>query len=308
MIVSQHAMGEVVKKPSDIMPSLDNGALDCAIIWPYLITKDPHVLQMAGPPSGAATGFNLELHDSWFLYGGGKTLYNRYWKDKAGYQFTVIPFMKSREALGWTKKPIQNFSNLDGMTFRTPGGVNAKIYQSMGVDAKPMGLGKTLESMKNNELDGAEWCCPWPDEKLGFSKYFKHYYIQGAHQNITSVDLIISPNVWSKLSKQQRAAIEVAAEAMMYRSRAMAIRDHAQAIDRMTKDGITLHPTEQIYFDQFNAQALKAQQATKDQSDPLYQEIVDSQSAYGKLTAPYVSHTLSSDQKLMKASHPKIKS
>ena len=70
---------------------------------------------------------------SWFLYGGGKQLYDQLWKEMKVNVKGFILQPVGPEALGWFKKPINSMADFRKLRFRTPPGIPGQIYNDIGV-------------------------------------------------------------------------------------------------------------------------------------------------------------------------------
>jgi len=78
------------------------------------------------PVAGAGVGIDNIAFVSWFLYGGGKELYDQLWKEMG---VNVKGFMLQPvgpEALGWFKEPINSMDDFRKLRFRTPRASAAK--------------------------------------------------------------------------------------------------------------------------------------------------------------------------------------
>jgi len=202
----------------------------------------------------------------------------------------VVGFMVQSvgpEALGWFKEPIKSVEDLKKRRFRTPPGIPGAIYKEMGVPAVFMPGGEIIPAAERGVLDGAEWCCPVTDIAFGFQRAFKHYYLQGLHQNIVNGDIYINKTFWNKLPKDVQAIFETAATASIMEDMAFRIRANTLMLAELkTKHGVQVHDTPQDYFAAYTAAAKKvyAENAAK---NPFFKKVLDSQAEFAKDTVPY---------------------
>ena len=135
----------------------------------------------------------------------------------------VVGFMVQSagpEALGWFKEPIKSVADLQKRRFRTPPGIPGAIYKEMGVPAVFLPGGEIIPSAERGVLDGAEWCCPVTDIAFGFQQAFKHYYLQGLHQNVVNADIYINRRRLEQAPPGRAKAIfEIAATASLMEDR-----------------------------------------------------------------------------------------
>jgi TRAP-type mannitol/chloroaromatic compound transport system substrate-binding protein len=125
------------------------------------------------------------------------------------------------------------------------------------------------------------------DIAYGFQRAFKHYYLQGLHQNIVNADIYINKNFWNKLPKDVQAIFETAAMASLMDTMAYRIRANTLALAELkSKHGVQVHDTPPDYFAAYTAAAKKvyAENAAK---NPFFKKVLDSQTAFAKDSVPY---------------------
>jgi len=224
---------------------------------------------------------------SWFLYGGGKELYDELWKEMKVNVKGFILQPVGPEALGWFKEPIASMDEFRKLRFRTPPGIPGQIYKDIGVAAVAMGGGDILPALEKGVIDAAEWCCPKPDMTFGFQKVLKHYYLQGLHQVVVNADLYINGDVWKKLSPGQQRAIEVAANASLMKTVAYRISENGKALKELTeKHGVQLHDTPPEYFKEYGAAAMKSFEENA-KNNAFFKKVWDSQKAFAETVIPF---------------------
>jgi TRAP-type mannitol/chloroaromatic compound transport system substrate-binding protein len=274
---------------TEILDAVDKNLVEAGFAWThYWSGKHPAAALFGSPSAGAGVGMDQMAWISWFMYGGGKDLYREMWDQHM--KVNVVGFIVQTagpEALGWFKEPIKSVEDLKKRRFRTPPGIPGAIYKEMGVPAVFLPGGEILPSAERGVIDGAEWCCPLPDLTFGFQRAFKHYYLQGLHQNIVNGDIYINKTFWNKLPKDIQAIIEGAAVASMLEDMAYRIRANTVAlVELKTKHGVQVHDTPPDYFAAYTAAAKKvyAETAAK---NPFFKKVLDAQAEFAKDTVPY---------------------
>ena len=273
----------------EILDAVDKGLVESGFAWThYWSGKHPAAMLFGSPSGGSGVGMDQMAWISWFLDGGGKELYRELFDQHL--KVNVVGFIVQPvgpEALGWFKEPIKNMDDLRKKRFRTPPGIPGAIYKEMGVAAVALPGAEIIPAAERGVIDAAEWCCPVTDIAYGFHRAFKHYYLQGLHQNIVNADVYINKTFWNKLPKDVQAIFEGAALASMMESTAYRIRANAIALTELkTKHGVQVMETPPDYFPAFMAAAKKvyAEQAAK---DPFFKKVLDSQEAFAKQLVPY---------------------
>ncbi|MEO0673001.1 MAG: C4-dicarboxylate ABC transporter substrate-binding protein, partial [Pseudomonadota bacterium] len=203
----------------ETLDAVDQGLVEGGFAWThYWSGKHPAAMLFGSPVAGAGVGIDNIAFVSWFLYGGGKGLYDELWKEMG---VNVKGFMLQPvgpEALGWFKEPIKSMADFRKYRFRTPPGIPGQTYKDIGVASVAMGGGDILPALEKGTIDAAEWCCPKPDSVFGFQKVLKHYYLQGLHQVTVNADMYVNRDFYDSLTEVEQKALEVAANASLSKS------------------------------------------------------------------------------------------
>ena len=158
-----------------------------------------------------------------------------------------------------------------------------------------------MPALEQGIIDAAEWCCPAPDRQYGISEVLKNYYLQGLHQVVVNGDFYINKDVYKDFSKQQKQAIETAANASLMKFVARRIMNNGKALKILTEDeGVILHDTPDDYFTEFSAAAYKNIQELKE-TDSFFAEVFNSMEKFAEVAVPYWSNAQLSNAKLGKA-------
>jgi len=234
----------------ETLDAVDKGLIDCGFAWThYWSGEHPAAMLFGSPVAGAGVGIDNIAFLSWFQYGGGKELYDQLWKEMGrnikGFMLQPV----GPEALGWFKEPINSMADFRKYKFRTPPGIPGQTYKDIGVASVAMGGGDILPALEKGTIDAAEWCCPKPDSVFGFQKVLKHYYLQGLHQVVVNADLYVNGDVYKKMTKLEKKAMEVAANASLSKSMSYRIYENGKALKDLTENhGVILHDTPADYF------------------------------------------------------------
>lgn len=273
----------------EILDAVDKGLVESGFAWThYWSGKHPAAMLFGSPSGGAGVGLDQLAWVSWYLDGGGKELYRELFEQHL--KVNVVGFVVQPvgpEALGWFKEPIRSLDDLRKKRFRTPPGIPGAIYKEMGVTAIALPGAEIIPSAERGVLDAAEWCCPVTDLAYGFHRAFKHYYLQGLHQNIVNGDIYINKTFWNRLPKDVQAIFEGAAIAHMMESTAYRIRANALAlVELKAKHGVQTHDTPSEYFPAFMAAAKKVMEENA-AKNAFFKKVLDSQAAFAKDVVPF---------------------
>ena len=283
----------------ETLDAVDKGLIGGGFAWThYWSGKHPAAMLFGSPVAGAGVGIDNIAFISWFLYGGGKELYDELWTEMG---VNVKGFMLQPvgpEALGWFKEPIESMEDFRKYRFRTPPGIPGQTYKDIGVASVAMGGGDILPALEKGTIDAAEWCCPKPDSVFGFQKVLKHYYLQGLHQVVVNADVYFNGDVWNSLTPHQQKAIEVAANASLIKSMSYRIYENGKALKDLTENhGVQLHDTPADYFPEYMNAARAALEKNAAENE-FFKKVWDSQKAFAEIAVPFWAGAQSSNAAL----------
>ncbi len=287
---------------AETLDAVDKGLIEGGFAWThYWSGKHPAAMLFGSPVAGAGVGMDNIAFISWFLYGGGKELYDELWKEMG---VNVKGFMLQPvgpEALGWFKEPIASMDDFRKLRFRAPPGIPGQTYNDIGVAAVAMGGGDILPALEKGTIDAAEWCCPKPDSVFGFQKVLKHYYLQGLHQVVVNADIYINGDVYNALTDHQKKAIEVAANAALTKSLGYRIYENGKALKDLTENqGVILHDTPPDYFKEYMA-AARATLEKNAAENAFFAKVWNSQREFAEIAVPFWAGAQTSNAQLGKA-------
>ena len=272
----------------ETLDAVDKGLVEGGFAWThYWSGKHPAAMLFGSPVAGAGVGIDNIAFISWFLYGGGKELYDRLWEEMG---VNIKGFMLQPvgpEALGWFREPINSMDDFRKYRFRTPPGIPGQTYKDIGVASVAMGGGDILPALEKGTIDAAEWCCPKPDSVFGLHKVLKHYYLQGLHQVVVNADIYINGDVYRSLTPHQQKAIEVAANASLIKALGYRIFENGKALKDLTENhGVQLHDTPADYFSAY-MDAARASLEKNAAENAFFKEVWDSQKAFAAIAVPF---------------------
>ena len=285
--------------PRDIMDAVDAGLVEGGFAWTHYWGGKHVAANLFGAPvAGAGVGMDNLAFLSWFQYGGGKQLYDQLWKEMGrnikGFMLQPV----GPEALGWFKEPINSMADFRKYKFRTPPGIPGQTYKDIGVASVAMGGGDILPALEKGTIDAAEWCCPKPDSVFGFQKVLKHYYLQGLHQVVVNADLYVNGDVYKKMTKLEKKAMEVAANASLSKAMSYRIYENGKALADLTQNhGVILHDTPADYFPAYMAAAKKSLE-TNAAKNKFFAKVWNSQKKFADIAVPFWSGAQMSNAKL----------
>ena len=129
----------------ETLDAVDKGLIEGGFAWThYWSGKHPAATLFGSPTAGAGLGMDNIAWVSWYMFGGGKELYDRLW-DEMGVNVKGLMLQPvGPEALGWFKEPINSLDDFRKYRYRAPPGIPGETYNEIGVAAVAMGGGDIL--------------------------------------------------------------------------------------------------------------------------------------------------------------------
>ncbi len=270
----------------EVHDAVNRGVIDGGHIWTgYLQGRHPASILFTGGPGGPY-GLDMLDHMGWFYEGGGKELYEEFWKKELRLNIVAIPILPAGpQAFGWFKRPIANLEDMKGLKCRQTGIAN-EIWSRMGFAVVNMPGGEILPSAERGVIDCAEWVGGVEDLRLGFQNVWKYHYSPGVHETVTISDVIINGDVWESLTDQQREAIQSAASETFMRWWVKWQKQNAEALKELReKYGTVIKNTPPDILTAF-LEAWDELAAEHAANNPFFKKVLESKKAYASIVVP----------------------
>ena len=123
---------------------------------------------------------------------------------------------------GWFTKEINTVDDIRGLKMRIPG-ISGKVFAALGGEQISIAGGEILPAIETGAIDAAEFVGPTDDLILGLDQFAGtlYYYHPGWWEPGTSVNVLLSLDLWNELPPQYQAAIDNAATATNLKTTAM---------------------------------------------------------------------------------------
>ncbi len=246
-------------------------------------------LALWGSGPGYAMDANMLL--AWHKYGGGKELLEKLYSS-IGLNVVSFPYgPMPTQPLGWYKTPITKPDDFKGLKFRTVG-LSVDVFQAMGAAVNALPGGEIVSAMDRGLIDAAEFNNATSDRLLGFADVSKVCMLQSYHQNAEQMEITFNKTKYDALPAKLKAiianAVEAASQDMQWK-----------AIDRYSKDYITLQTTDKVKFYKTPDAVLKKQLEVYDQvavkkagENALFKEIIQSQVKFAERATRWEQDTV----------------
>jgi TRAP-type mannitol/chloroaromatic compound transport system substrate-binding protein len=253
----------------EVFDSVSKGAVDAgysaAGFW---LGKVPAASIFSSIPFGPDSAEYI----SWMFYGGGLELYqelygrHNMWVSACG--------LISPEASGWFREEIKSPDQLKGIKIRFYG-IGGQVMQKLGASVQLFAPGDIYPALERGVIDATELAFPAIDEKLGFYKVAKHYYLPGWHQMATFTELMVNMDVWKRLSPQHQQILATACKELTIRNLAYSESIEGPVLDRMKANGVQVHYWSNQFLDAFR-KATDEVLAEESAKDPDFKRVYES--------------------------------
>lgn len=223
-----------VVKSVETFDAAATGILDCDMTGGgYQTGKNP-AFQFVGDIMG---GYSTPVQQlSWLYYGGGREaaqkLYNKYDMELIGW------IVYGQESLASTK-PIRGFADLKDWKFRSPPGMETKIFEKLGAKPIVMDFTEIFTALESGIIDGADASGLANNVGLGLYDIAKHTNFPGFH-SMPSDHLACNKAVWDAMPAHHRTIMLVAMSDIALKSAMNFEKKNAEAAAELAAQGVTV--------------------------------------------------------------------
>ena len=211
-----------------------NGILDCDMTGgAYQTGKDP-AFQFVGDIMG---GYDTPFQQLGWLYAGGgmevaQKLYNKYGMELIGW------WVVGQEALA-SSKPLRGVADLKDWKFRSPPGMETKIFEKLGAKPVVMDFTEVFTALQSGIIDGADASILANNKGMGLYDVAKNATYPGFH-SMPSDHLACNKAVWDAMPEYQRRIMEVAMEKLALRQALTSAKANAEAARDLRAAGVEI--------------------------------------------------------------------
>ncbi|MGI9401966.1 MAG: TRAP transporter substrate-binding protein [Rhizobiaceae bacterium] len=223
-----------VVKSVETFDAAATGVLDCdATGGGYQTGKNP-AFQFVGDIMGGYATPVQQL--SWLYYGGGldaaQALYNKYDMQLVGW------IVYGQESLASTK-PIAGLADLKDWKFRSPPGMETKIFEKLGAKPIVMDFTEIFTALESGIIDGADASGIANNVGLGLYDIAKYANYPGFH-SMPSDHIACNKAVWDAMPEHHKRIMTVAIGDTALKSALTFEKKNAEAVAALKEKGITV--------------------------------------------------------------------
>ena len=223
-----------VVKSVETFDAAATGILDCdATGGGYQTGKNP-AFQFVGDIMGGYETPAQQL--SWLYYGGGREaaseLYNKYGMELIGW------IVYGQESFASTK-PIAGIEDLKDWKFRSPPGMETKIFEKLGAKPIVMDFTEIFTALETGIIDGADASGLANNVGLGLYDIAKYANFPGFH-SMPSDHVACNKEVWDAMPEHHKAIMLTAVSDIALKSALIFEKRNAEAVASLTAQGVTI--------------------------------------------------------------------
>ncbi|WP_346909421.1 TRAP transporter substrate-binding protein [uncultured Roseibium sp.] len=212
-----------------------NGILDCDMTGgAYQTGKNP-AFQFVGDIMG---GYDTPYQQLGWLYKGGgydaaQKLYNEYGMQLVGW------WVVGQESFA-SSKPIENVADFKDWKFRSPPGMETKIFEKLGAKPVVMDFTEIFTALESGIIDGADASILANNKGMGLYDIVKHATYPGFH-SMPSDHLACNKDVWDNMPEHHRRIIDTAMQKLALQQALTAEFENNKAAAELRTAGVQLH-------------------------------------------------------------------
>ncbi|MBM7066833.1 TRAP transporter substrate-binding protein [Actibacterium sp. 188UL27-1] len=223
-----------VVKSVETFDAAATGILDCDMTGGGYQTGKNSAFQFVGDIMGGYSTPYQQL--SWLYYGGGREaaapLYNKYDMELIGW------WVYGQESFASTK-PIASTEDFKDWKFRSPPGMETKIFEKLGASPIVMDFTEIFTALETGIIDGADASGLANNVGLGLYDIAKYANFPGFH-SMPSDHLACNKAVFDAMPEAHQRIMKVAMEALALRTALTFEKANAEAAATLREQGVTL--------------------------------------------------------------------
>ncbi|MEO0429331.1 MAG: TRAP transporter substrate-binding protein [Pseudomonadota bacterium] len=242
-----------------------NGILDCDMTGgSYQTGKNP-AFQFVGDIMGGYSTPYQQL--SWLYHGDGlaaaQQLYNAYDMELVGW------WVYGQESFA-SSKPIDGPEAFKDWKFRSPPGMETKIFEKLGAKPIVMDFTEIFTALETGIIDGADASGLANNVGLGLYDIVKHANYPGFH-SMPSDHLACNKAVWDSMPEHHKRIMDTAMQKLALQTALTFEKKNAEAAAALQEQGVTLYAWSEEDLGSFRAAAQAAWQefATTPEAEAL---------------------------------------
>ena len=255
----EQTSGKLAAEFVDDVQTMSNGQLEIEMFYSSSVVKSVETFDAAatgildGDMTGGAyqTGKDPAFQFVGDVMGGYDTPYQVHaWGDNGGKEVAQELYNEyDMHLVGWwiygqesmtSSKPIGSPADLKDWKFRSPPGMETKIFENMGAKPVVMDFTEVFTALETKIIDGADYSGLANNVSIGLFDLIKHATYPGFH-SMPMDHLAINKSKWDELPDHLKRIIEVAMDKLAFKTAITFEVENARAAAELPEQGVTLH-------------------------------------------------------------------
>jgi TRAP-type mannitol/chloroaromatic compound transport system substrate-binding protein len=229
-------------------------------------------------------GLTFRQQSAWLYYGGGWDLLRGIYAD-----FGIVPFPAGNTGAqmgGWFREPVSSVADLNGLRMRIPG-MGGEIMARLGTSVQVLVGGEIYPALERGAIDATEFVGAYDDEKLGFHRIAKNYYMPGWWEPSASTMFLVNRAAFDELPAVYQHILEGVCKEIHYDMQMRYDTENPKALERLvTQEGVQLR----VFSQEILQAAWRETQAALEEeaaASASFRTVYDSWKAFRETTFPY---------------------
>ena len=251
--------GQLAQQYVDDIVEMSNGEIQVEMFYSSSVVKSVETFDAAAtgildcdmPGSGHAVGKNSAFQFVADIMGGYETPYQQLsWLYFGGGLEAAAPLYNKfgMELIGWwvygqesfaSSKPIEKIEDFKDWKFRSPPGMETKIFEKLGASPIVMDFTEIFTALETGIIDGADASGLANNVGLGLYDIVKFANFPGFH-SMPSDHLACNKAVFDAMPAHHQKIMKVAMEALALRTALTFEKKNAEAAAQLRAQGVTL--------------------------------------------------------------------
>jgi TRAP-type mannitol/chloroaromatic compound transport system substrate-binding protein len=269
--------GSIVPATKEL-EAIDAGVLQMGYTCPmYNLDKWP----AAGLVSSRPGGLPGEALRSWFDFGGGADLMNKMMGD-----FNVMTFPGAlaplpEEVFFHSKVKLESMKDIQGLKARCMGD-GGEILKRMGAATVIIPGGQLYEAMQRGTIDAFEYSTLASNWNMHFNEVADYVYLSPSRAPSDPQVIFVNKTAFEKLPADLQATVKAVVAKFTQEQHEFLVNESIKAVDKFRASGNKVLKVPQDIVDALNAEADKFYAEKSKSESPIFAEIYNSMTAYGK--------------------------
>lgn len=268
--------GGSLMPPYEVFDAVRNGTVQAAGDWPnYWSGKNPVFDTLGSYPMGL-TPVDYMI---WIYEGGGWDIFQEAY-GKFGMVYLPTGVTPSESGIRGNKS-VKTAEDLKGLKVRMGGKAQGYILKKLGAAQVLLSGGEVYQALQKGTVDGAEFCSPITDWKMGLGEVTKYWIAPGWHQPASIMGVMINKESWDALSEETQQKVIAASKIGFLEFFCSQYYGCIAGTEKFVNKGVEIDRYDEVLLDKIEKIVNEYTEATA-KKHPLFKKSMESQIQFRK--------------------------